>query len=95
LEHNLNLGVGVGFNIRDSLAARWPEYTKLGVENAMSATYDDARRYVERGPKGSPLPIWAVPFLLEDKKNGMSHSEIRRVWGRKDIALKRNLFSVF
>lgn len=75
------------------LKAQFPQWTTLGFENVLTATYDDAVRYCRRGPRGTKIPFWAVPFYMADKKAGMGWTELSRIWGFRRNASKVNFIS--
>jgi hypothetical protein len=67
---------------QDYMRRHFPQAIALGRENAFTATYDDARRYMERAEKYSDIPVWAYPYYLEDLKAGkMSKAQVARIWG--------------
>ena len=65
------------------LKRQYPQWTTLGFDNITTATYDDAVRYVRRGPRGTQIPFWAIPFYLADKKSGMGWHQICSIWGSR------------
>lgn len=52
----------------------------LGMDNALSATYDDAVFYCQNKLYNGQTPFWAKPFILEDIKNGMKWSDVVAKW---------------
>lgn len=49
--------------------------------NMASATYDDAYRYMKLGGRKTVPPSWVIPFILEDRKNGMTLTQMYKHWG--------------
>ena len=72
------------FNYRtkriQTIRQAYPELEKLGMENALSATYEDALMYVQNKPHMGHIPFWAEPFILDDLKNNVGWTKVRDKW---------------
>lgn len=71
----------------------------LGMENALSATHDDALMYCQNKPRKGVTPFWAKPFILEDMKGGMDWYTTVATWNIGEASLvdlkKRRIGNVF
>lgn len=56
-------------------------YEHLGFENMLTATEEDAIRYLKRRRRGELIPIWAKPFILDDIKAGIRQFEVVKKYG--------------
>ncbi len=59
----------------------FPDAKIMASSNMASATYDDAYNYMKRGGPKTVPPSWAIPYILEDKKNGMTFRQLYEHWG--------------
>lgn len=84
--------IGLHFFRVQGLIKMFPEAKELVPSNMASATYDDAYNYMKRGGKKTVPPSWVIPFMLEDKKNGMTFNQLIEHWcypyGLKEDFLK-------
>lgn len=62
------------------LIRMFPEAKDYVSMNMASATYDDAYNYMTRGGRNTVPPSWVIPFILEDKKNGMTFTQLYQHW---------------
>jgi hypothetical protein len=81
--------------IKPTLRKLHPQIVRLGQDNLLTANYDDATRYCTRGPVGTRMPMWALPFFLEDVKNKVSYRELRQRWGKRDRMRKKDFLNIF
>ena len=71
----------------DSIHKHSQHLKPLGIENAYTATYDDAVFYCQHKPQGGRTPFWAKPFILEDIKNGMTWNKVLDRWNIAEATL--------
>ena len=85
LAHVFNYGTHTNIQyVKASLAGRWPEWVGKSQENLITATYDDAVWYLHHAPHRTiALPLWGVPFMMEDVKRKIPHKELQKIWGSR------------
>jgi len=73
--------LGLSFPRIKYLKKNNPQWTTQGFDNILTANYDDAVRYIQRGPKNTQMPFWVIPFYMADKKTGMGWGQLCKIWG--------------
>lgn len=63
----------------------------LGMENALSATHDDALMYMKHKPFQGETPWWVEPFIIDDLKSGLSWAKTNKKWNITSPVIQRLL----
>lgn len=70
-----------------------PRHYELGRKNVLTATHQDALMYMKNRRLFSQTPAWVEPFIMDDKKQGMTWNDIRKKWRLSNYTLERILRS--
>lgn len=76
----LSRSLGLHYFRVQGLLKLFPTCRQDAPMNMASATYDDAYNYMKRGGPKTVPPSWVIPYMLEDKKNGMAFKEMCEHW---------------
>lgn len=58
-------------------------------ENLRTVTETDAVMYLTNARRGSVIPFWAKPFILDDLKRGMTYRQVRNKYHISEEAIRQ------